>query len=101
MELHKVNELVMNNISKKTSLALLLTLSLLAMGCTSNDLGKYRDNGLIPGETSTFAEVVLKAKVAAKERDEESLGNALDELADFVITTSPVWLPLVHSSTNN
>lgn len=92
---------MMNMFSKNNSFAILLTLSLLTMGCTSNDLDKYRDNGLIPGEESTIAEVVQKAKVAAKKRDEESVGTMLDELAEFLITTSPVWLPLFHSSSNN
>jgi len=76
-------------------------LAILITGCTSNDLDKYRDNGLIPGETSTITEVVQKAKVAAKERDEESLGNALDELAEFLITTSPLWLSVFQSSSDN
>lgn len=99
--LHKVNYFVINIFAKKISLALFLTLSLLTIGCTSNDLDMYRDNGLIPGEDSTIAEVLQKAKVAAETRDEESLGIALDELAEFLIATSPVWLPLFHSSINN
>jgi len=63
------------------------------MGCTSNDLDKYRENGLLPGETSTFAEVSRKVKAAASQRDEESIGDALDELANFLITTAPIWMP--------
>lgn len=82
-----------NFFTKKCSLSVLLTLLLLTAGCTSNDLDKYVDNGLLPGETSTIAEVARKANVASKKRDEESIGNALDELANFLITTSPVWLP--------
>lgn len=69
-------------------------LSLLTVACTSNDIDKYKDNGLIPGDTSTAAEVVRAAKVANEKRDEESVGDALDELAEWLITTSPIWLPI-------
>lgn len=91
----------MNMVSKMTPRSALLALFLLTVGCTSNDLDKYRDNGLIPGEASTAAEVVQKAKVATEQRDEESIGDALDELAEFLITTSPIWLPIFQSSTIN
>jgi len=93
MELHKVKQAVVCFFSKKCLPAILLTQLLLATACTSNDLDKYRDNGLLPRKTSTIATVHLKAKAALKERDEESVGDALDELANFLITTSPVWLP--------
>lgn len=91
--LHKINKLLMCTFSIRHSLAILLTLLFLATGCVANDLDKYRENGLLPRETSTIAEVGRKAKAATKKRDEESLGEALDELANFLITTSPIWFP--------
>jgi len=84
--------------TNKKSLVKLLTLSLLIVGCTSNDLDKYRDNGLIPGKPSTIGDVTQSVKVALKERDEESVGDALDELAEFLITASSIWLPIFPTS---
>jgi len=94
-------ELAMFIDSKRIAIPIVLMLSIFTMSCTSNDLDKYRDNGLIPGERARVSTVVQKAKIANKERDEESVGDALDEFAEFLITTSGIWLPIFLSSTSN
>lgn len=79
------------------SLAFVFTLMACTLSaCTSNDLDKYKENGLIPGEPSSLEQVTSKARVAIDKRDEKAISDALDELAEFLITTSPLWLPVFY-----